>query len=88
MTHYESHTSASEKDHYALEAILNLDERELISRIGRKNISMCGYGPVIVTLTAAKILGAKKAQLIKYTTSAETSGDYDQVVGYAGVLIA
>ena len=87
MTHYESQKEAEEKDHYAIEAILSLDENELIKRIDEKNITMCGYGPVIIAMIASKNLGAKGRQLIKYSTSGDVSGDYDQVVGYAGIII-
>ena len=38
-------------------------------------------------MVAAKELGAKEARLVKYMTSGETSGDYTQVVGYAGMVI-
>jgi AmmeMemoRadiSam system protein B len=38
-------------------------------------------------LFAAKALGAQSARLIKYSTSAEVSGDYDHVVGYAGAVV-
>jgi hypothetical protein len=38
-------------------------------------------------LTAAKILGAKSAELIKYATSGDISGDRDHVVGYAGIAV-
>ena len=38
-------------------------------------------------LYAAKALGATGARLIRYTTSGEISGDYDQVVGYAGIVV-
>jgi AmmeMemoRadiSam system protein B len=48
---------------------------------------MCGYGPASVTLTATKLLGATRAELVKYATSAEVSQDYDRVVGYAGIVI-
>ena len=34
-----------------------------------------------------KIEGAKKAGLVKYQTSGDTSGDYSSVVGYAGMII-
>jgi AmmeMemoRadiSam system protein B len=64
-----------------------LDEDEVIKRIEEKDVSMCGYSGVIVSIVASKILGAKKGQLIYYTTSAETSKDYSEVVGYAGVII-
>jgi AmmeMemoRadiSam system protein B len=39
-------------------------------------------------LTAAKILGASKAELVKYATSGEISLDFDHVVGYAGIMIS
>jgi len=87
MTHYEEHSQAQEKDSYAIEAITALDEQLLIQRICERDITMCGYGPVIVSMIAAKNLGAGKAELIKYTTSGQTSGDYSKVVGYAGILI-
>jgi hypothetical protein len=38
-------------------------------------------------ITAAKLLGATAASLIKYATSGEVSGNYDSVVGYAGIVV-
>lgn len=87
MTHYESQGDACDKDKKAIEAILGLNEDMLMERVKRFNISMCGYGPVIVMLTAAKVLGAKCASLIKYQTSADVTGDKESVVGYAGIII-
>ena len=87
MTHYESASQAKEKDEKAIHAIVNLDEEELINCIGKFHISMCGYVPSAVMLAACKKLGAKKAELVKYTNSGEKSGDSSQVVGYAGIII-
>lgn len=87
MTHYESHESATKKDNLAIEAILKLDEKEMLQRIAKYNISMCGYGPTAIMLVASKLLGAKQAKLIKYMTSGDTSGDYSAVVGYAGIAV-
>jgi hypothetical protein len=36
-------------------------------------------------LTAAKKLGANNAELIRYATSGDVSGEKDMVVGYAGI---
>jgi MEMO1 family protein len=55
--------------------------------VTQQNISMCGFGPAVAMLTAAKKLGATSAALIKYATSGDVSGDRDLVVGYAGVLV-
>lgn len=87
MTHYESHESASAKDKIAIDQILKLDERGLFDAVREYNISMCGVGPTISMLSFAKKMGAKEARLVKYMTSGQTSGDYAQVVGYAGILV-
>ncbi len=87
MTHYESQESARKKDFKAIEAMLELNEDELLKRIENFRISMCGYGPATSLISASKKLGATKAELIRYQTSGDVSGDYDHVVGYAGLLI-
>jgi AmmeMemoRadiSam system protein B len=87
MTHYEPHESAKKKDSKAIEAILALDEDELLKRVDELDISMCGYAPVVSLISAAKGLGATEAELVKYQTSGDTSGDYSAVVGYAGIII-
>jgi hypothetical protein len=38
-------------------------------------------------LTATKLLGATHAELIKYATSGDISGDRQMVVGYAGIAV-
>jgi len=87
MTHYESQEQAQAKDSQAIEAILALDEDMLAERVRHLDISMCGYAPVIAMIAASKELGAKKAELIKYQTSGDVTGDIESVVGYAGVIV-
>ena len=88
MSHYESRSSASAKDKRALDRVLALDPEGLYRTIVQERISMCGFIPVAVTLEAAIKLGATKAELVGYTDSGAVSGDTDQVVGYAGVIIS
>jgi AmmeMemoRadiSam system protein B len=87
MNHYESDVVTRAKDHWAIERILTLDARGLHDVVGQQNISMCGMGPAVAMLTAAKKLGAKSAELVKYATSSDVSGERDRVVGYAGVVV-
>lgn len=87
LTHYEPLMSAEKKDKIAIEAIIKLDPDKLMAQIARLNISMCGYAPVTVMLSAALALGAKEAELISYQTSAEATGDKSAVVGYAGIIV-
>jgi hypothetical protein len=88
MNHYEPDDLTRRKDHKAIDKILALDTSGLYEVLRREDISMCGYGPAIAMLTAAKELGAQRAQLIKYSTSADTTGDRDAVVGYAGIIVS
>ena len=87
MTHYEPQETAQEKDTQAIEAILDLNEDELLRRVDELNISMCGYAPTVSLISAAKESGATGAELVRYQTSGDTTGDYSAVVGYAGVII-
>jgi hypothetical protein len=87
MNHYESDAITRVKDHRAIEPILALDARALHNVVIQQNISMCGLGPAVVMLTAARRLGATSAELIKYATSGDVSGDRDRVVGYAGIAV-
>jgi AmmeMemoRadiSam system protein B len=87
MNHYESDAVTRVKDHKAIAKIVELDACGLYDIVQREDISMCGYGPAVAMLTAAKRLGAQKAHLIKYATSGDVSGDRNLVVGYAGIAI-
>ncbi len=87
MNHYESDEITRQKDSHAIEKMLALDPRGLYDVITTQNITMCGYGPAVAMLTAAKRLGARSAELIKYATSGDVSGDRDMVVGYAGIAV-
>ncbi len=87
MSHYEQAAVAKEKDFKAIDAILRLDPEGLYRAIRSYDITMCGFGPATAVLTAAKLLGASRAELVKYANSGDVSGDYDQVVGYAGIVI-
>jgi AmmeMemoRadiSam system protein B len=87
MNHYESDAITRAKDQQAIGRVLALDPSGLYEVVNNENISMCGYGPAIVMLTAARRLGAKSAELIRYATSGDISGDRRMVVGYAGIVI-
>jgi MEMO1 family protein len=87
MNHYESDSITRQKDALAIQPILELDPRGLYDVVKQENISMCGYGPTVAMLTAARRLGAVSAELIRYATSGDVSGDRAMVVGYAGIAI-
>lgn len=87
MNHYESDAVTRVKDQRAMERILSLDARGLHDVVTTQGVSMCGFGPAVAMLTAARKLGAKSAELVKYATSGDVSGDREMVVGYAGIVV-
>lgn len=87
MSHYVSQEVARKKDFSAIEKIMTLDAEGLYSVVKIEEISMCGFQPTTAALVASKELGAKKAELIKYQTSGDITGNNLEVVGYAGIRI-
>lgn len=90
MSHYLPQETAAAQDRKALERVLALDPEGLHATVRRERISMCGVLPMTLGLAMARELRAPDAappHLVEYTTSGQVSGDYDQVVGYAGVLV-
>jgi len=87
MTHYESGSTARDKDFLALDEVLALDPKGLYQVVRDQGITMCGVLPTVVMLQAAIGLGAKEAELIAYSNSGDVTGDQSEVVGYAGVRI-
>jgi hypothetical protein len=88
MNHYESDAVTRVKDHKAIDQILALEPRKLFDTVRDEKISMCGYAATVAVLIAARELGATQSELVRYATSGEVNGDMNEVVGYAGILIA
>jgi AmmeMemoRadiSam system protein B len=88
MNHYESNEITRLKDRKAIDRILALDPAGLFDTVRKEDISMCGYAAAVVTLVAARQLGASKAELAAYATSGEVNGQMNEVVGYAGMIIS
>jgi AmmeMemoRadiSam system protein B len=88
LNHYEDDATTRLKDKKAIDQILALDPRGLYDVCRNEGISMCGLGPTVAMLTALRSLAAKQAELVRYATSADVSGDTTSVVGYAGFIFS
>jgi AmmeMemoRadiSam system protein B len=87
MSHYEPAEVATRKDHFAIEKMERVDPQGLYRTIFEKDVSMCGFAPAVALLTACRDLGASSGRLIRYATSGDVSGDFERVVGYAGMAV-
>jgi MEMO1 family protein len=87
MNHYESDAVTRVNDERAIARILALDPRGLYDTVRSEGITMCGFAATVAMLVAARDLGAKEAELVRYATSGDINGERDRVVGYAGIVI-
>jgi MEMO1 family protein len=87
MNHFEPAAVAEPKDRAAIACVEAIDPEGLYRTVLEKDVSMCGIAPTMAVLTACRELGCTRGQLIRYSNSGEISGDYDSVVGYAGMAI-
>jgi len=88
FNHYEDDATTRRKDHLAIAEILKCEPRGVFDVCCEEQISMCGLGPTVAMLTAVNHLGTNKAELVRYATSADASGDTSAAVGYAGILFS
>jgi AmmeMemoRadiSam system protein B len=86
MNHYEHDETTRVKDARAIAKLEAVDAQGLYKVCREEKVSMCGLGPAVAMLTAMKELGVERGELVRYATSGDVSGDYDAVVGYAGMI--
>lgn len=84
MTHYAPQEVTEERDRRTIDAIISLDELR-VWKVASELESLCGLAPVVSAIRAAKLLGAKNAEVLKYYTSGDVTGEKDAVVGYSSV---
>jgi len=83
MNHYESKARTQKLDDIALEQMEKLDPDGLLDAVKKHSISMCGAAATAAMMHACIKLGCKELVVVDHTDSSETSGDFDEVVGYA-----
>lgn len=87
LSHFYSDAAARKLDGIVAKDVESFDEKKLFDDIQERKCEACGAGPIVSTIIASKLLGARSAKVLSYHTSGEVSGDYDEVVGYlAGVF--
>ena len=82
LSHFHSEKVARRLDDAVRVAIEAFDPELLLQTLGSGKGEACGGGPMAAVMIAAKRLGATRTQIIHYSTSGETTGDFNEVVGY------
>ena len=88
MNHFATEEITRQVDKIALDAVSTLDPQHVWETIQTNQISMCGIVPLVFVMQTLRLLGRLNECIpTGYTTSAERSGDFGRVVGYAGMLL-
>lgn len=83
MSHYVPPQVAKEKDMGVLNKLVAMDPDGAYRQILQKDVSMCGYGPVMAMFHA---VNGKEARLLKYANSGDVT-PMSEVVGYASLIV-
>jgi hypothetical protein len=62
-----------------------MDVDSFYSTLERLRVTACGFGAIATVIQVSRALGLKKGELLRYANSGDTTGDYDQVVGYGSL---
>ena len=87
LSHYETTQRGAEQDAAILGAIRTLDGAAVLRCVREQTAVMCGDAVAACVLDAARALGAARARLVRYSTSARTGGDPGSTTGFAGLVI-
>ncbi|MBP7231515.1 MAG: AmmeMemoRadiSam system protein B [Syntrophaceae bacterium] len=97
LSHYPSAEDAAMVDRETLEAMSSMDSdafRTILQAhrkrgIPRLSTSACGEAPVLVAMSAARLLGATGGTVVSYANSGDVPiGDRARVVGYGAVIFS
>lgn len=87
LSHFHSGDIARKMDQLVVDRVQAFDPEGLYQKLVAGECEACGGGPMISTMIAARLLGATKAQVVKYAHSGDVTGDHHRVVGYMAAAI-
>ncbi|MDQ7786604.1 MAG: AmmeMemoRadiSam system protein B [Thermodesulfovibrionales bacterium] len=85
LSHYHDYHKAIGMDSKIISAVERLSTIQAGQLLQNGEAEMCGAFAVIITMEAAKRLGATQGVLFRYANSGDVTGEKDKVVGYASL---
>ncbi len=87
LSHFHPYDEAVRLDNIVIGHVNSFDPEGLFTDVSAGLCEACGASPMVVTMLAAKGLGADKAKVLKYANSGDVTGDKSGVVGYMAAVI-
>ena len=86
LSHFHVDREAREIDRVMIGDVKAFDPSGLMLHIAEGTAEACGGGPVVAVMTALKVLGASRLEVVGYATSGDVTGDRNRVVGYMSAV--
>jgi len=87
LSHYKSAEVAQTMDGKVSALVDRFDPDGLMELLETNYEHACGGGPLVAVMRAARALGGRSAQILKYGDSGDISGDKSEVVGYLSAAV-
>jgi AmmeMemoRadiSam system protein B len=87
LSHVYDVTTANRLDHAVVDRLGAFDTEGLLNVFTTGKGEACGRGPTVAAMVAARALGANRAKVLKYATSADVDSSVPRVVGYAAAAL-
>jgi AmmeMemoRadiSam system protein B len=82
LSHYHPYDEAVMLDNRVISELEKFNPETFIDKIEEHSFEACGGGPIAAVMSAARQLGANKAEILYYCNSGDITGDKSGVVGY------
>lgn len=85
LSHFHDYDAAVSMDSKMINAIKRMSVEDVERYLMTGEGELCGGYPVMITMAAARALGATNGVLYKYANSGDVTGERNRVVGYAAI---
>ncbi len=85
FTHYEPAELARRRDSALIAEVEAMNVERFYHTLEKEQVTACGFGAIATVMMAAKGLGFRRGELLKYANSGDVTGDNTQVVGYGAL---
>jgi AmmeMemoRadiSam system protein B len=86
LSHYRPRREAESLDAVIAADVASLDSEKLMDDLETERGEACGGGPMVAVISAARLLGAKRAEILCRCDSGDVTRDRDSVVGYLSAV--
>lgn len=87
LSHFHPESIANRLDQKVLQAVDDFSPERLFDLKESGGGEACGLAPIATVLWASRALGADSVTHLKYSNSAESTGDHSSVVGYGAAVV-